>query len=492
MNKLKNYWDNHYGFICVALIALIYFIKLCSVKLFVVDAIYEKIAVCDFPQIIQFVKWHIMNYNGRTIVHCFAILFLRNKWTKIAWKLLTSFMIPFSGYLIARNVSREKKTIEACTVFSILCFFLVGPVIYTESIYWLAGSFNYFYPVAGIIAVMLLYQRNPNSIWLFPISFILGATTEQVGIMSVGLFVLIFADRAIRTKKFDIRLAVCIILAAVGYLSVLLSPGTSSRMDRQGNISIKNTIYNFFMVLRDKWFADINLFFILAIITAFTVYWMIKLKNSSKITKIINIPVAVVSASGFLINTGYFVFNKLLNKLIIGISFPTILNYAIFIIWILCVASFFLSFAYSAILIYTYKKSALPVISFILGTGSQMVMGISTKAIFRACFPAVIMYLIYIVYSFKDFYEEYAGMLDIKKYKAIRAVVCILCIALCTVHAFSITHYMVFGDTAEYGEIKPMTSEETEEYTDWLFERNKTLYSEDWENSYDLTDFSKY
>ncbi|MCQ2484026.1 MAG: DUF6056 family protein [Clostridia bacterium] len=499
LSKVKDdKFSKMFFWITVAIVAIIYFIRLAPFELYGDDYLYEKAAVCNLPQIVQFIKWHIMNYNGRTFVHILCLIFLRNKATILLWKAITSFMLPFTCFVVSRAATQNRNDAFKYAVYGIAVMFLTGPVVYCESVYWLIGSFNYFYPVVGIIATMILYKNNPSSVWLFPIAFILSATTEQCGIMAVGLFVILFLAKLIQEGKIDKRLIVQIIFAIAGYLTDILSPGTSARMDKQGNPGIAGIIYNIFIVFRDNWFSSLNMFVILTLLTASMIYWLIKVKRLNKFTKKANVPLAVFLGVVFAGNTGLIALSIVANHFIAGFTLPTALSYAVFVVWVVGVTMFFAVFAYTTLLIFFEKKTAIPFISFALGTGSQMVMGITAKPLFRACVPAIFMYMVFLLFTLaevdKDDSPKLEKIRNIKIFKPvlIRAAVCFGCVVLCAIHAFLITHFMTFGKSEEFGEITPMTEQEMTEFTNRINETNKEYYQKDWEASHKLTDFSKY
>lgn len=491
--KAKEYFKkNKYLIITFSLISLIYFIRFLNYDLYGDDYLYKKAAVCSLPQIAQFIRWHMTMYNGRTLVHTLLVLFLRNGFTTALCKFMGAFFIPFTGYIAASAASRDKSIREDSTVFALGIFSLVGTVVFCESVYWMSGAFNYFYTTLGVIGAYILYSRKPKSPWLFPLALILGATTEQVGIMAVGLFALLLLDRIIQTKKFDARLFIQLLLSVGGYLTVVLSAGTFSRMDKQGGISIPSIIYNIYMVFREKWFASLNLAIILGAITLFVSYWLLKLKDMSKLTKKLALPLVIYLMAMFVINAGYIVLNKLLNHFIAGFALPNTLNYLVFAVWILYVTVFFLAFAYVSILIYISRKEPLPFITFALGTGSQMVMGISTKTLFRACLPAILMYLVFITYTFADIYAENKDKIKEKSLRAVKVSICVLSVAMCIVNCALMSHFMMFGPPKYLDSYEPMNEQEMIEYTDLLYERNVLYYKNEWTTGHKLTDFSKY
>lgn len=493
VNKAKNFFSkNKYFIITFILITVIYFIRFLNYDLYRDDHIYKKVAVCDLPRIFQFIKWHMTMYNGRTLIHTVLIFFLRNKFTTALCKLIGAFFIPFTGCIVANAVSNEKDLKGTNATFSLGVFSLVGTIIFCESVFWMSGAFNYFYTTLAVIGIYIIYSRNPKSFWLFPMALIAGATTEQVGIMAIGLFVILIADRFIQHRKIDVRLSVQLLICMAGYLSVILSPGTSSRMEKQGGTSFASIINNIFMVFRDRWFSSLNLIVILGCITLAVAYWLIKLKDLNKFTKKAAKPLVIYLVGMFIINAGYIVLDAILNHFIADFNMPTILNYTIFVVWILYVTLFFVIFAYSTILIYLDKKEILPFIAFALGTGSQMVMGVSERTLFRACLPAILMYIVFITYTFSHIYSENKEKIKIKTVNKAKIGICVMCVLICIANSSLMSHFMVF-DPLEYANTyEPLNEEEMKEYTDLLYEKNIEYYKTQWEATHKLTDFSKY
>lgn len=479
--------------ISIVLIFVIYFVRLLMVGTYGDDFMYKKVAISDFPQIIQFMKWHIARCNGRTLVHCFVILFLRNKVTTVIWKILTAFLIPFFCYEIAGITTDNTKSRQRCTIFMLIVFQLVGTIVYCESIYWVSGSFNYFYPTVGVLFALCLYIKNPKSVWLIPVSLLIGATTEQVGVMAVGLFVLLFIDRLIKTKKIDIRLLIMVLLSVVGYLLVVLAPGTNSRIEKQGNISFDSVIYNMFVVFRTNWFASIFTISVLFFLTIAITYWLIELKNLNRITGKLNKFLTVFLVLGFIFNLAFIAISKGINIFFASLNFPKAINYSLFAIWVVYVIVFFLSFMYTSIMIYIDRKNVLPFISFALGTGSQMVMGITPRPLYRACIQAVIMYMIFLAYTFSDIENKGITLKRIRINKSFfKKTAAVFCVLLSVIQSVALSYFMSPGYPTDLGEMKPMTSEETTIMTDTLYKGNIEYYQKEWSYHIDLFDFSQY
>ena len=131
-----------------------------------------------------------MAENGRLLVHVFVILMLRNKFTFVLWKILTVAGLVAYCDLIAKMASASREQYRSA-IMTVIFFFMTIVNIYTYSIYWLTGSFNYFYPMLFLLALMYLSRKKPGSPALIPLALLCGATTEQVGIMCIGWFFLL-------------------------------------------------------------------------------------------------------------------------------------------------------------------------------------------------------------------------------------------------------------------------------------------------------------
>ena len=90
MKKCACFFKNNYHYIILLLTFAAILCVTLSADLFGDDYFYMKPAVSSFPVVLQFLKWHILKCNGRTLVHIFVLIFLRNSVTVTVWRILSA------------------------------------------------------------------------------------------------------------------------------------------------------------------------------------------------------------------------------------------------------------------------------------------------------------------------------------------------------------------------------------------------------------------
>ena len=185
----------------------------------------------------RFIERHIEHYqlaNGRVIVHLLATFFLgQNLWL---WRIVNTLSLVLCAALILRIAQPAPHDRPLCLALVSAVFLTLSPQITRQSIYWLTGSFNYLYPMLILLAYWRVLQRGlqtPSKLrWLPVFAFFAAATTEQGGLMCIGVTLLLLLDEALLQKK-RIRPAhgIALLTAAAGLLTVLLAPGVANRVE---------------------------------------------------------------------------------------------------------------------------------------------------------------------------------------------------------------------------------------------------------------------
>lgn len=181
---------------------------------------------------------HYLTCNGRALVHFLAEVFLIFG-TRLYVLLFPAMMaLTFS---LGNTVQREgaAKLAPAAAAVS-LCLMMALPVEYlNQTLCWIAGSFNYCFPALLILACFALTLRTLRGgglAWACLLGFLAGATTEQNGFAALvggGLIALCALFRAPRGGR-PWRVLAPIPFTLIGYLTVLLAPGTATRIAADG------------------------------------------------------------------------------------------------------------------------------------------------------------------------------------------------------------------------------------------------------------------
>ncbi len=258
--KIKDNFSYILLFVCVFFLA---FIVNKNTALFGDDFYYATFRELGF------LKTHIEHYeivNGRAIVHLLATAFLMLPiWV---WQVLNSIMLAGISTL-SLKIAIPGKCRADVWMFALSSLCLLSVDITRESVYWLTGSFNYVYPFLLLLAFwyFLIKSEKKHYKLLYIFAFFSSATTEQNGMMTLGVLVLYILDSLlIKRRNPGKKIWLLALPVILGFLSVYLSPATFVRFGletEKGMLDIiKETFprlsYDFFAKKYMRIFAFIN------------------------------------------------------------------------------------------------------------------------------------------------------------------------------------------------------------------------------------------
>lgn len=171
---------------------------------------------------------HYMLANGRAIVHFLATVFLAVN--PIFWQILNSVFLAVIATFSAKQFGSGEKT--AVTIVAATMIPALMTDMTRESVYWLTGSCNYVYPFAllTVFWYMLYSGRGKHTVFLYLLGFLSAATTEQNGMMTVGVVVLYILDaKLLKKEKVGGRIWCLLIPTVIGLCTVYLAPATFVR-----------------------------------------------------------------------------------------------------------------------------------------------------------------------------------------------------------------------------------------------------------------------
>ncbi|MDR0906011.1 MAG: DUF6056 family protein [Oscillospiraceae bacterium] len=159
------------------------------------------------------------NRNGRTFVHALCALMLtHNLWPFRVFNVLVLFGFSFFGGKLAGDGRRP--LLFCAAALSLLM--LTGIAVLREAVFWASGSFNYLFPTTLVIVFFFCLRNLPETgarrFLILPLGLIAGASTEISGVLAIA------AALYTLKKPYKLRFAT-LITSAVGFLTLLLSPG---------------------------------------------------------------------------------------------------------------------------------------------------------------------------------------------------------------------------------------------------------------------------
>jgi hypothetical protein len=183
---------------------------------------------------------YLFGINGR-VVPIFIAGLLTSK-SLIIWKVCTPFFFVLLVYSISKmiigaNKDYIKNTSEII-LFVSLTFFYLYPLVLTSSMFWLAGSYVYLWPVSlGFYSFLhfIKYSNNEKIKTLNIVLFLFSAfyaafAQEQISVLLSSFSILfIFYFFIIKRKRFNKYLLLQTIIYISGTLLLLLSPSNHLR-----------------------------------------------------------------------------------------------------------------------------------------------------------------------------------------------------------------------------------------------------------------------
>ena len=211
-------------------------------------------------------KEHYMLANGRAIAHFLVSVFIAIP--PVFWQILNSVFLAIIATFSAKQFAFGKWSFVPAMIGLGMILSLRGVVI-NQSIYWLTGSFNYVYPFAILALYWYLLCKSKRTWFLYILAFLSGATTEQNGMMTLGITVLYLLNAKFLKKEKLSPSRVCLLIPAlIGFCSVYFAPATFVRYGletEQGILEVMaeqlpRLLYSF--ILEEYMFPFISLAFV--------------------------------------------------------------------------------------------------------------------------------------------------------------------------------------------------------------------------------------
>jgi len=178
-----------------------------------------------------FLRRHLEHYrlaNGRVLVHVAGTLLLGTSlWV---WRAANAAAAALGAYLAARVAGARGKDGFFAALGGAAVLLGLDSAITRQSLYWLIGSVNYVWPMVLALGYWLAAERKPAAGWLPVLAFFAGATTEQVGLIAVGVSLLCPLAAALRDRRRPAAVSwLCLLASVLGLATVLLAPGLRNR-----------------------------------------------------------------------------------------------------------------------------------------------------------------------------------------------------------------------------------------------------------------------
>lgn len=197
-----------------------------------------------FPSMVT----HYAEMNGRTAPHFLAQCLLI--FPKAVFNIANSLMFTAFVYLIYKATSLSKE-FRPLMLFVIPMFLWVNVPVFGQVFLWVMGAFNYFWGYFFGLLFMSFYLKiyrteqelsKKSYIGLCILGFWFGGYSENGSFSIIFVSFLLLALTALQSKnwKFLAKYSVPVVFGALGYLTMLLCPSSTSKI---GEFSISSLIH---------------------------------------------------------------------------------------------------------------------------------------------------------------------------------------------------------------------------------------------------------
>lgn len=467
------------------------------------DYFYMQPAVSSIQVWLQFMKWHMTECNGRTLVHAIVLLFLRNNATQFIWRVLCPVGFVSMCVFTSKMLFEQKKDYRIGICIGTFILMTVRPNLFNTNVYFLTGWCNYCLPIFLLMATIFLSIKKVDSKWLLAMAFIGGATMEQTGIMFVGWFVLLFLHELISSKRCNYNILIAVMLSLAGYLTVILSPGTMARINFQSTSEKRGVLTDLLIMVRKLWIDNLSMYVLIFAMLFSVCFWLIYFNRRTHKGRVISITVCSVILILFVANTLLKAY-LMLNDAFLGnrIVFSNEINTLVGCLWFIYGVLFIGSLIYSGVMIYIKLHNLVVPATLILGGGSQVLTALTGTLVFRVCFPGICCFMVFcvfsIVYALNEVLQSLEEQQRVKNKKRSVQAIKLLLVCACLIGCLFQFYSGVYGEClfkTEKQNITPMTSEEMTEMTTQREKQMADYYSSgnaDLDVDYDPMNFSLY
>lgn len=202
---------------------------------------------------------HYFLWNGRFVAHSIVQYFMQFD-TKIPFDICNSLIFVVLIMTMDKFASKlSNKKAQAFVLPLIFAFTWFYLPFFGQSVLWVSGAGNYLWMSViylGFIMYNLKFREASLQTFVAAgiIGFLAGASNENSGPAVILIVLLFMIKRFIETHKISLVSSISVFFGAVGFLLMLLSPGSQKRgmMSRTWPVIHKN-LENIYNLTFDNW-----------------------------------------------------------------------------------------------------------------------------------------------------------------------------------------------------------------------------------------------
>ncbi len=233
MEKLKNHLKKH---------RVIYLLSVLFVSMIIVHIVYNVRGMYGddatfyrfFPEqhdsLVDYLVFRYNNWTSRMSVEAIMFLLINNR---VLFSILDSLMYVLLAYSFYRFF--DKKSITLSVVVTCLL-----PYYHYVSVGLYAGSVNYTWPIAFLMFGLIFIKKIVNNqklnafeVILLFFSFVFVSFVEICAVLMFVFMVIALVYHYIKNKKISPIIIISALIAILGIVFMLLSPGNSNRANQE-------------------------------------------------------------------------------------------------------------------------------------------------------------------------------------------------------------------------------------------------------------------
>lgn len=178
---------------------------------------------------------HYRTVNGRNLVHVFAHGLL--EFPTWVFALVCLGCVLGAMLLVMKDWKLDSQGRGRAMAVYLLLFLAMPAPIMTQGVMWVSAFCNYVIPCVMVCWLIHLVLAGKSGWAIVPLAALCGATTEQMGAVTVGVLVLLAFCRWRQGTWRPGQTMGSILGAAAGYATIFLSPSTQGRLLRETKVT---------------------------------------------------------------------------------------------------------------------------------------------------------------------------------------------------------------------------------------------------------------
>ena len=358
----------------------------------------------NITQLFEFLIGHYNNWGGRVLYFAIECFFLGK--SLFLFRLVQSIIITLIFYYIYKILKKYIKTDDfILAILSICCYGFIEIMVIRAGIFWATASILYVFPLLPLLMFIYYYDSlNKKISFNILMGFLIFASTfsqEQISVAALAYIGIITLYEWIETKKLNKKNIVMFIIGLLGFLILMMAPGSKARMNHPSSqefyaLSIFGKIMKNYPILIINVFSHYSKIFIVLFLFAITYLsfhnWKRKDNIVNQISLLSNLIILLLTVFS---NATYF-------EIIYDLFQSKILKLLVLLIFSIQL----LSMIYSVILFFYEKKQYIFIWITVIAILSQAAMIMAPYYPLRSVIIFEILMDMVIVYCIVDFIRE--------------------------------------------------------------------------------------